>query len=93
MSKKMRAIRDLADIYYYQGYHAGRWEHENDMDASAEFYVEKMKEFADEWDIAYSPDPSEYIYDEGESECYTLDHMGYEIFDMVTKKLATIINE
>lgn len=91
--EKNRALYDYKEIHYYQGYHAGKWTDNNQMDSSADEYLEKMKEFADEWKVEYDPNLSHYITDnQYEAECYTKDKMGYEIFLIVTKKLLDIIN-
>lgn len=89
---KKRALKDLCDLYYAQGYHSGRWTDEAQMDSTAEEYLATMVTFAREYDIIFDEELSHYIEDEEyEAECYTMDRMGYEIFILVEKHLLEIL--
>jgi len=92
MIDKKRALKDLCDLYYEQGYHSGRWTDELQMDATSEEYLETMKKFAETYEIEYDDDLSHYVQDyEYEAECYTMDAMGYDLFQTIKKKLLDII--
>ena len=92
MIDKKRALKDLCDLYYAQGYHSGRWTDELQMDDTSEEYLATMVTFAEEYDIEYDKDLSHYIEDEEyEAECYTMDNMGYSLFLKIEEKLLTIL--
>ena len=92
MYDKKRVLKDLCDLHYANGLHSGRWEDEGRMDSSAEEYLATMIMFAEEYNIEYDKDLSHYIEDEEyEAECYTMDRMGFEIQEMVEKKLLDIL--
>lgn len=86
-----RVIKDLIDLGYAQGLHSGRWEDELSMDDSSEEYLATMILFAEEYDIEYDKDLSNYIEDENESKCYAMDSMGFTIYLAVKDKLVNIL--
>ena len=89
---KYRILKDLNNLHYAQGLHSGRWEDELQMDSSAEEYLATMVTFAEEYDIEYDKDLSNYIEDEEyEAECYTMDRMGYELFILIEKRLVDLL--
>ena len=92
-TKQAKALRDFGDLQYAYGLHCGRWDNEDFMDSSAEEFLATMIMFAEEYNIEYDKDLSNYIQDEEyEAECYTMDNMGFEIYTIVFKKLIEIIN-
>lgn len=92
MVDKKRALRDLCDLNYTFGLFSGRWEEEANMNMASEEYLATMTLFAEEYDIEYDKDLSNYIEDEEyEAECYTMMYMADSIYEKVKEKLLTIL--
>ena len=87
---KKEVIEDLIELKYYQGYHCGRWENEQDREDSAEEYLKKMKEFAEKYNIQYDDDLNNYA-DEDDWLFYKQDEMGCAIKDKLEEHLTNLL--
>lgn len=87
-------LKDLCDIHYEQGIHSGLWEDELNHESSANNYLEKMKMFADEYNIEYYDDVKDNFNPETWEEefgddmiCYAEDELGFDLKVAVCTKI------
>ena len=88
---KAEALTIYKEIQTAQGKHNGRWRDELDHDDSAEEYLNTMKYWADRFKIEYDPDYKNYDDPKDCDESQLKDAMGYELKQILDKRLETII--
>ena len=88
---KAKALSIYKEIQTAQGEHNSRWRDELDHDDSAEEYLNTMRFWADKFEIKYDPDYKNYDDPESCDEAQLKDAMGYELKQILDKKLQDII--
>lgn len=88
---KAEALKMYQEVFMAQGEHNGRWEDEYSQEGSAITYKDQMIEFAEELNLEFDHNPMSYADEEDMDKAMIFDCMGFELRQMIEKKLRDII--